>query len=113
MSAFAEYKYFEKDDIADGGTYEDDWTPKEDRVIKRIHLARKDGASFTDSTFYLKIDGVVYTLDVVPCVVLGPDILTSPVLNITIKAKQTLSFTLKNFEGVTISVMVTLELWKP
>jgi len=110
---FAEYKYFEKDTISDGATYEDDWSPKEDRVIKRIHLARKDGASFTDSTFYLKIDGTVYTLDVVPCVVLGPDILTSPVLNINIKAKQTLSFVLKNLEGVTISVMITLELWKP
>jgi len=110
---FSEYKYFEKDNVGDNTTYEDDWTPKEDRIIKRIHLARKDGASFTDSTFYFKIDGTVYTLDVVPCVVLGPDILTSPVLDIPIKAKATLSFTLKNLEGVTISVMVTLELWKP
>jgi len=110
---FAEYKYFEKDTIADGATYEDDWSPKEDRIIKRIHLARKDGASFTDSTFYLKIDGVVYTLDVVPCIILGPDILTSPELNIPIKAKATLSFILKNLEGTTISVMITLELWKP
>jgi len=110
---FAEYKYFEKDNLADGAVYEDDWTPKEDRIIKRIHLARKDGASFTDSTFYFKIDGKVYTLDVVPCVVLGPDILTSPILDISIKAKETLSFTLKNLEGATISVMVTLELHKP
>jgi len=110
---FAEYKYFEKDAVADGGTYEDDWTPKEDRVIKRIHLARKDGASFTKSTFYFKTDSKVYTLDVVPCIVLGPDILTSPVLDIPIKAKETLSFTLKNLEGASIDVMVTLELWKP
>jgi len=110
---FAEYKYFEKDGIADGGTYEDDWTPKEDRVIKRVHLARKDGASFTKSTFYFKIDGKVYTLDVVPCIVLGPDILTSPVLDISAKAKETLSFTLKNLEGASIDVMITLELWKP
>jgi len=109
---FAEFKYFEKDSIADGATYEDDWTPKEDRIIKRIHLARKDGAAFTDSTFYFKIDGTVYTLDKVPCVVLGPDKLTSPELNIPIKAKATLSFTLKNLEGATISVMITLELWK-
>jgi len=108
---FKEFKYFEKDGVADGGTYEDDWTPKEDRIIKRIYLARKDGQSFTDSTFYFKIDGVVYTLDVVPCIVLGPDIMTSPVLDIPIKAKATLSFTLKNLEGVTISVMITLELW--
>jgi len=108
---FKEFKYFEKDNMGDGTTYEEDWTPKEDRIIKRIYLARKDGQSFTDSTFYLKIDGKVYTLDVVPCIVLGPDSLTSPVLDISIKAKETLSFTLKNLEGATISVMVTLELW--
>jgi len=108
---FKEFKYFEKDNMGDGTTFEQDWTPKEDRVIKHIYLARKDGQSFTDSTFYFKIDGVVYTLDVVPCIILGPDILTNPVLDIPIKAKETLSFTLKNLEGVTISVMVTLELW--
>jgi len=89
---FKEFKYFEKDGVGDGATYEDDWTPKEDRVIHRIYLARKDGQSFTDSTFYFKIDGVVYTLDVVPCIVLGPDILTNPVLDIPIKAKETLSW---------------------
>jgi len=110
---FAEFKHFEKDNIADGGTYEDDWTPKEDRVIKRIHLARKDGASFTDSTFYFKIDGTVYTLYRVPCNVLGSDILTTPVLDIPIKAKATWSHTLKNLEGATISLMITLELHKP
>jgi len=108
---FKEFKYFEKDGVADGATYEDDWTPKEDRVIKRIYLARKDGQSFTDSTFYFKIDGVVYTLDVVPCIILGPDILTNPVLDISIKAKETLSFTFKNLEGVSVDVMITLELW--
>jgi len=108
---FKEFKYFEKDGVADGGTYEDDWTPKEDRVIKRIYLARKDGQSFTDSTFYFKIDGVVYTLDVVPCIILGPDILTLPVLDISIRAKETLSFTFKNLEGVPVDVMITLELW--
>jgi len=47
---FREFKYFERDSIAAGGTYEDDWTPKEDRVIKRIYLARKDGAAFTGRT---------------------------------------------------------------
>jgi len=108
---FKEFKYFEKDNMGDGTTYEDDWTPKEDRIIKRIYLARKDGQSFTDSTFYFKIDGTVYTLDVVPCIILGPDILTNPVLDIPIKAKETFDFTLKNLDGVTVSVMITLELW--
>lgn len=108
---FREFKYFERDNIGDGETFEASWSPTEDRIIHRIYLARKDGAAFTKSTFYFKIDGTVYTLDVVPCRILGPDVLTSPVLDIPIKAKGTLMFTLKNLEGAPISVMVTLELW--
>ena len=110
---FKHFKYFEKDDIADAATYEDTWSPTEDEKIKRIHLARKDGSSFTDSTFYIKVGKEVYTMDVVPCVVLGPDKLTSPELDIEVKAKATLSFTLKNLEGVSIDVMVTFECWEP
>jgi len=110
---FAAFKYFEKDNISPNGTHEEDWSPTEDYIIKRIYLARKDGASFTKSTFYLKILEKVYTLNVVPCNILGPDMLTSPELNIPIKAKEVLKFTLKNLEGTTISVMETLELWKP
>jgi len=108
---FREFKYFERDGVADGSTYEDDWTPKQDRIIHRIYIARKDGQSFTDSTFYFKIDGTVYTLDVVPCIILGPDILTNPVLDIPIKAKETFDFTFKNLEGVSVDVMITLELY--
>jgi len=108
---FKEYKYFERDGVADGATYEDDWTFKEDRIIHRIYIARKDGQSFTDSTFYFKIDGTVYTLDVVPCIILGPDRLTRPVLNIPVKAKETFDFTFKNLEGVSVDVMITLELY--
>jgi len=108
---FKEYKYFEKDGMGDGTTYEADWTPKEDRIIHRIYIARKDGKSFTDSTFYFKVDGTVYTLDVVPCIVLGPDMLTNPVLDISIKAKETMEFTFKNLEGESVDVMITFELY--
>jgi len=108
---FHEWIYFEKDNVADGATYEDEWSPHEDRTIHRIYLARKDGASFTASTFYFEIDGYVPTKKVVPCIVLGPDKLTSPKLNIPVPAKKTMRFTLKNLEGTTISVMVTLELY--
>jgi len=110
---FSEYRFFEKDDVADGGVFEDDWTAKEDRIIKRFHLARKDGASFTASTFYFKVEARVYTMDAIPCNVFGPDVLTTPELNVPIKKGETFTFTLKNREGVTISVMVTLELWRP
>ena len=110
---FKFYKYFEKDGIADNGTHEDKWSPTDAVKIKRIHLARKDGSGFTDSTFYLKVGKDVYTMDVVPCAVLGPDKLTSPELDIQVAAKETLSFTLKNLEGASIDVMETLECWEP
>jgi len=109
---FHNFRYFEKDTISNGATYEDSWTAIEDVVIHRIYLARKSGASFTDSTFYLEIDGYVPTKAVVPCITLGPDVLTNPVLDIPFRKGQTLRFILKNLEGDTISVMVTLELWK-
>jgi len=111
--AFKYFKYFEKDNLADGAVYEDTWYPDVDIKIKRIYLARKDGASFTDSTFYLKVKETVYTHDVVPCIILGPDKLTSPELDIPVAAKQVVAFTLKNLEGATISVMITLECWEP
>lgn len=110
---FKFYKYFDEDALAIDGSHEEEWSPTEDVVIKRIHLARKNGSSFTDSTFYLKVGKEVYTMDVVPCAVLGPDKLTSPVLEIPVKAKATLSFVLKNLEGVAIDVMETFECWGP
>jgi hypothetical protein len=110
---FKYFKYFEKDNISDGHTYEDTWRADEDLTIKRIYIARKDGASFTKSTFFFKIKETVYTHEVVPCVCIGADKLTSPELDIPFKTGEILAFTLKNLEGAPISVMVTFECWSP
>ena len=111
--AFKFYKYFEKDGLAVDAPYEDEWAPTEAVKIKRIHLVNKATAAFTDSTFYLKVGDHVYTVDVVPCVCLGPDIKTSPELDIPVAAKETLAFTLKNLEDASVDVMVALECWEP
>jgi len=110
---FKYFKYFEKDNIANGATYEDTWYPDTDIKIHRIYLARKDGAAFTKSTFYLKVKETVYTHPVVPAVVLGPNVQTNPVLDIPVDAKQVIAFSLKNLEGTAIDVMITLECWEP
>ena len=110
---FKYYKYFEKDSFVDGAVHEETWRADENLVIKRIHLARKDGSAFTKSTFYLKISENVYTHPVVPCISLGPDKLTSPELNIPFSLGEILAFTLKNLEGAAISVMETFEMWSP
>jgi len=113
MARFAFYKTFEKDALADGAKWDESWVADADYIIKRIHVARKDGASFTDSLFYWKIEEVVYTKPSVPCIVLGPDVLVTPELNVELKNKQKISWTLHNREGASIDVMLYFELWHP
>jgi len=110
--AFYYFKTFEKDSLADGDVYEDTWTADEDLVIKRIFIKNKDGSALTDTTFYFKIVGEVYTHPLVPAAILGPDVLVSPVLDIRFVKGAKLEFTFKNLEGVTISLFVVFEVHK-
>jgi len=103
------YKTFEYDGIAAGDTRTGTWTAEENLVIKRIHIIEKAGTTLRKSTFYLKIAGRIYTHEVVPASVFGPDILVSPVVDIDFKKAETLSFTFKNNEGTTINIWITFE----
>ena len=110
MNSLKYYKTFEKTDLADATSWTQTWTVEADMNIERIHIVEKAGTTLRKSTFYLKIAGDVKTHDLVPCSVLGPDILTSPVLNIALPKGAELSFTLKNNEGKIIDLFVTLKL---
>jgi len=110
---FAYYKTFEKDTLADTATYEDSWVADENLILKRIHIKNKDGSALTDSTFYFKIAEVPYTHAVVPAAILGPDIMVSPILDISFQDKKKLDFTFKNLEGATISIFISFEVWRP
>jgi len=105
------FKYFEKDNLSADASWSEAWTSDGDYTIKRIYLGRKDGEVMPASTFYFKVAEAVYTHDRVPAEILGPDILTSPVLDVPIKNGQRFEFTFVNKEGVTISVKLTLEVW--
>ena len=110
MGSLRYYKTFEKDGLALNTSWTQTWTVEADIRIKRIHIVEKVGTVLRKSTFYLKIAGAVYTHDLVPCSVLGPDILTSPVLDITLPKGAELSYTIKNNDVATINLFVTLEL---
>ena len=110
---FKYYKYFEKDAIADGLTYEDSWEADEDLKLKRIHIARKDGIALTKSTFYLKIAERIFTHPVVPASILAPDALISPTLDVSFRKGEKLFFTFKNLEGASVSIMITFEAHAP
>jgi len=104
------FKTFEHDSITAGATVSGTFTAEEDVVLKRIYIARKDGIALTASTFYLIIGKMVYTREVVPASVLGPDIELTPELSIPISTPQKLDYTLKNLEGATISIFILLEI---
>jgi hypothetical protein len=113
MPAFAYYKYFEKDSLADGATYDDSWVADENLILKRIHIMDKAGAALTKSTFYLKVGPDVYTRTVVPAQLLPPGVEDSPVLDITFANGVALNFTFKNLEGAAKSIMICFEVWRP
>ncbi len=106
-------KTFEGDNIGSGSAYKDSWTADADYLIKRIFLIRKDGKAFTASTFYFKIGDRVFTREISPAIVFGPDIETSPEVNIKFSKGEKLDFTLTNKEGETISVFVCFEVHTP
>jgi len=110
---FKYFKTFEKDSLADGSTYSTTWYPDEDIIIKRIYIVNKAGSDLYKSEFYLKVKEDVYTLDVVPCVVLGMQRNVTPELNIEVPAHSLINITLTNNEGSAISFYVVLECWTP
>ena len=109
MGSLRFYKTFEKDSLAAGDSWTKTWTAEEDMRIKRIHVVEKSGRTLRKSTLYLKIAGDVYTRELIPCSIVGPDVMVSPVLDIEFKKASELSFTLKNNEGAAIDLFVTFE----
>jgi len=106
---FKFHKTFEKDALADGATWEESWVADGDFSIKRVHVMRKTGEALTKSTFYFKIADRVFSREVTPASVLGPDVLVTPVLDIPFKIGEKLDFVFKNLEGAAIDVFVTFE----
>jgi hypothetical protein len=110
MSEIAYLKTFDKDNIPDGGTYEDYFRPEEAVTIKRIFIRSKDGAELTKSTFWCQTPKVVLTRPYIPAGLLTPDILGNPELNLPLAAAEKFDFIFKNLEGATKSIFITLEL---
>lgn len=109
VGKFRFFKTFEHDSIAAGTTVSGSWTADENYVIRRIHILRKDGASLPASTIYFKIGARVFTHEVVPVAVLGPDIEISTVVDIDFSKGEKLDYTFKNLEGTTISIYIYFE----
>jgi len=111
--AFKFWKTFEHDSIAAGTTVSGSWTADDDYIIKRIHIARKDGAGLTASTIYFKIADRVYTRELVPAVTLGKTADITTEINIPFTKGEKLDYTFKNNEGTAISIFIVFETHTP
>jgi len=107
--AFKFYKTFEHDNIAAGATVSGSWTADENYVIKRVHIMNKAGTALTASTIYFKIADRVFTRELAPAAVFGPNVQVSAELNISFSKGEKLDYTFKNNEGATISVFICFE----
>jgi len=106
---FKFYKTFEHDNIATGTTVTGSWTADENYVIKRVHIMNKAGTALTASTIYFKIGDRVFTRELAPAVIFGPNVQVSPELNIPLTKGEKLDYTFKNNEGAAISIFICFE----
>jgi hypothetical protein len=107
---FKHYRTFEHDNISNNASVSGSFVADENFVIKRVHIARKDGLALTSSTFFFKIGDRVFTRELAPARVFGPDIETSAEVNIPFSKGEKLDYTFRNLEGTAISVFIYFEI---
>jgi len=111
MPKFLFYKFDSTTGLADGSTWEAEYTADEDYIIKRIYIKRMTGEDLTKSKVTFLLAGVPITKPEALAYNFGPDILVNPELDLRISKGGKLSWTFKNLEGVAIDVGLTLEIW--
>jgi len=102
-------KVFTKENIADGDSYEDTWTPTIDVHLRHVHINEHTSITLDASRFYLKIGEIVITEPNAPASLFGPTEMAPYEIDKDIKAKTTSEFKLVNKEGTTISVDIIFE----
>jgi len=102
-------KVFTKENIADGDSYEDTWTPTVDVYLRHIHINEHTSITLDASRFYLKIGPEVVTEPNAPAALFGPTELAPYEIDVYVPAKTTCEFKLVNKEGTTISVDIIFE----
>jgi len=105
-------KHFDHDAVADGGTFEDEWTADFDYVIKAIFFKRKDGAAFTKSDVTVWIAGIPLSKEAVLCNTFGTDWLNRLPIEEELKVKQPIKYSGVNREGATIDIAIEIVMEK-
>jgi hypothetical protein len=97
--------------VAAGATGEQSWTSDGDYTIHRIYLVEKTGASINAVEVTIRLDGTLLSRDYVPAAILGVAHVNNPVIDVSIKNGQKITFGVKNNESAARALYVVLELW--
>ena len=89
--------------ISAGSQKSDEWTETEDIKLIKVIITERSGTTLNASTFYLKIGEDVITLDYAPAKIFQANFNQVPELNISVPAKTTVHFVLKNNESSAIN----------
>ena len=106
---FYAFKQIEVGSIAAGNTSSGSWTADDNYTIEKIFIIDKDGATLYKVTVTVRIDDKVLTRDLVPAMVLAPDELLSPELNLELSKGKTIYFEIKNNDSTAQDIYIVLK----
>ncbi|MGC9086791.1 MAG: hypothetical protein ACP5IT_11415 [Thermoproteota archaeon] len=95
-----------------GGSEEFSWNSDDDYTLHRIHIIEESGLSLFKEDTTVTIDETTLTKEAVPASLFAPDILLSPILDVSLPEDKKFKLTITNNESSAITVRVVLELWK-
>jgi len=101
-------QHFAHDNIADGGSFSEDWVADKDFIIEYIFIKRKDGASFTASDITIHINRDPITRDKALISTFGSDPQYALPINEPLDKDWKIEWSGYNREGTTISIVVEL-----
>lgn len=106
-------KRFDTGTLADGATWEKQYSVTEHRVLHRIYIQSLDGMELNKSLFHLEVGAKNYFADDLPAKILGPTDFYNRPLDIDCPAETIIRMIFKNLEGASKNVYITLWFTKP
>jgi len=101
-------RYWDKDGLGDGLTWEDEWTADEDYIIEYIFFKRKDGVALEKSDVTIRIAGYPWTRPKALAALIGEDKFTALPVDEDLPKDEKFEWAFTNREGTSIDITLHL-----
>jgi len=106
------FKTIDVGSVAAGATFSGEWISDADYLIKRVYFVDKTGTPLYNVPITARIAEDVWTKDIAPAIIFGPDKLLAPEIDKPITKGEKFEFSGENLTGAAIDLFVVLELWE-